>query len=96
MVSAPPPLDLEIVDSGQVFACYAMWDNLPSRRSTALPVVVYAIYKSLGDVWNKVSFARQDRSAGCVGIVPDALLGSIPASCMSTVDWRDFGRASCA
>lgn len=39
----------------QVFACYEMWTKLPVRRLTAAPVIVYAVYKSLGDVWNKVS-----------------------------------------
>lgn len=38
----------------QVFACFEMWGKLEERKATAAPVVVYAVYKSLGDVWNKV------------------------------------------
>lgn len=38
----------------QVFACFEMWGKLSERKCTAAPVVVYAVYKSLGDVWNKV------------------------------------------
>ena len=44
--------------SRQVFACYEMWDKvkvLKGRSFLSPPVVVYALYKSLGDVWNKVS-----------------------------------------
>lgn len=37
-----------------MFACYEMWDKLGDRNCLAPPVVVYAVYKSLGDVWNKV------------------------------------------
>lgn len=40
----------------KVFACYEMWDKLDGRSCLAAPVVVYAVYKSLGDVWNKVCF----------------------------------------
>ena len=38
----------------KVFACYEMWDKLDKRSCLAAPVVVYAVYKSLGDAWNKV------------------------------------------
>ncbi|CAM9694209.1 unnamed protein product, partial [Sphacelaria rigidula] len=38
----------------QVFACYEMWDKLEKRNHLAIPVIAFAVYKSLGDVWNKV------------------------------------------
>lgn len=38
----------------KVFACYEMWDKLETRSCLAVPVVVFTVYKSLGDVWNKV------------------------------------------
>lgn len=47
-----------------MFACYEMWDNLSVRRLTALPVVVYAVYKSLGDTWNKVRGATLTTTKG--------------------------------
>lgn len=31
-----------------------MWDKLDKRSFASAPLVVYAVYKSLGDVWNKV------------------------------------------
>ncbi|CAN0294988.1 unnamed protein product, partial [Hapterophycus canaliculatus] len=48
----------------QVFACYEMWDKLENRSCLAPPVVVYAVYKSLGDVWNKVFFERRRLKIG--------------------------------
>ena len=44
-------------DAIQVFACFEMWGKLGERKCTAAPVVVYAVYKSLGDIWNKVTEA---------------------------------------
>ncbi|CAB1107207.1 unnamed protein product [Ectocarpus sp. CCAP 1310/34] len=52
----------------QVFACYEMWDKLETRSCIALPVVVYTVYKSLGDVWNKVFFERRRLKIGTVVI----------------------------
>ncbi|CAM9693151.1 unnamed protein product [Ascophyllum nodosum] len=51
----------------QVFACYEMWDKvkvLKGRSFLSPPVVVYALYKSLGDVWNKVFFERRNLNMG--------------------------------
>lgn len=52
----------------QVFACFEMWGKLSERKCTAAPVVVYAVYKSLGDVWNKVFFERRRLKMGTVVI----------------------------
>lgn len=50
------PLDSALRYRQKVFACYEMWDKLEERSCLATPVVVYAVYKSLGDVWNKVVY----------------------------------------
>lgn len=50
----------------QVFACFEMWGKLEERKPTAAPVVVYAVYKSLGDVWNKVK--KAGRELACINI----------------------------
>ncbi|CAM9268674.1 unnamed protein product, partial [Choristocarpus tenellus] len=52
----------------QVWACYDMWMKLGEKRVLAQPVVVFALYKSLGDVWNKVFFVRRRLALGTLVI----------------------------
>ncbi|CAM9602070.1 unnamed protein product [Discosporangium mesarthrocarpum] len=55
----------------QVFACYEMWGKLGERgeqRVLALPVVIFTVYKALGDVWNKVFFTRRRLGLGTLVI----------------------------